>query len=495
MLTSLVIKCNKISNLSKFAKNKLLQQSGLYLLGQSLQKACSLLLIPIWTAYLTPSDYGITGTLGAYANILHILLMFGIYGAVVRYYFELQYDIEAQATYVTSNFFFLLIVPGAVLGSLMLFGQSLWAWASSDAIPFQPYVVLMLITAYGGLLYALPYSLFQAQQKAHKCVALDFVGFLITVSLSLFFVVGYHQGAFGMMLGGAVSQTILALVATGLLLKEWFRPRFAWTHIASSLKFGLPLVPHLLSGWALTFADRVMLERMVSLEEVGRYTLGYNIGMIMNLVVTSINQAYQPYYFSLMKSAADVEQKIVRFVCLYFTGIGFITLLGSLFAGEIVSLATPPRFHLSAVYIPPILLGYMTVGLYFIVASPLFYYKKTFYLPFISGIAAIFNVCLNLLLIPKFGPIAAAWSTFACYAFIAGLYYILAQKVSPLPYPVRRIVLVILLILGAVLFTGNLPLFAPATYAIKLLFIGVYLVVVYFLIVRFSLLTKPQIVH
>jgi len=467
-----------------FLRSKLLLQSGFYLLGQSLQKACSLLLIPIWTFYLTPADYGITGTLGAYSTILHILLMFGIYGAVVRHYFDFQDDLETQRSYVTSNFLFLAIVPGTVLGSLMLFGQPLWAWASSNAIPFHPYVALMLIAAYGGLLYRLPYSLFQAQQKAHKCVTLDFVSFLTSVGFSLLFVVGYQQGAYGMILGGAISQTIIALVATGLLLKEWFVPRFDWKHIVSTLKFGLPIVPHLLSGWALTFVDRLMLERMVPLDEVGRYTLGYNLGMVMSVIVMSINEAYQPYYFRLMKSGIDAERKIFRIVCFYLAGVGFLTLLGSLFAGEIVSLLTPARYHASAMYIPAILLGYMMVGIYFFVSSPIFFYKKTIYLPLITGIAAVLNICLNLLLIPKFGPLAAAWNTFACYAFMAVLYYFLAQRISPFAYPVWRAAFVVLFIIVAGLTVHNLPLFALATWATKFFIGAVYLGGVYILLVK-----------
>jgi len=465
-----------------FLKSKLLQQSGFYLLGQTFQKACSLLLIPIWTVYLTPSDYGITGTLGAYSTILHILLMFGIYGAATRHYFDFQNDIEGQRAYVTSNFLFLLVVPGAVLGSLLLFGQALWARATSNAIPFHPYVVLMLIGAYGGLLYRLPYSLFQAQQKAHKCVVLDFGSFLTSVGLSLLFVVGYRQGAYGMMLGGAISQTILALVATGLLLKEWFVPRLEWKHIASSLKFGLPIVPHLLSGWVLTFVDRVMLERMVPLDEVGRYTLGYNLGMIMSMVVTSINEAYQPYYFGLMKSGRDAKRKIFQIVCYYLAGIGFLTLLGSLFSGEMISLLTPPRYHASGNYVPAILLGYMMVGIYFFVSSPIFYHKKTLYLPFITGIAAVLNISLNLMLIPKFGPIAAAWNTFACYAFMTTLYYILAQRISPFPYPVCRAVVTILFILAAGLAVQHLPLFELSTWFVKLALCLVYCAAAYFLL-------------
>ena len=120
----------------KLLRSKLLQQSGFYLVGQFLQKAVSFLLLPVWTIYLTPSDYGIMGTLAAYNGVIGILLMFGIYGAVTRHYFDFKEDHETQRRYVSSNFFFLVVVSGAVLTILALFGRPLWERATSNAIQF-----------------------------------------------------------------------------------------------------------------------------------------------------------------------------------------------------------------------------------------------------------------------------------------------------------------------------------------------------------------------
>ena len=89
----------------------------------------------------------------------------------------------------------------------------------------------MLITVYGGLLYRIPYSLYQAQQKVKKCVSLDFGSFLLSVGISLILVVGLRKGVYGMIMGGCVAQTLITLVATGLLLREWFVPR--WNGVIS----------------------------------------------------------------------------------------------------------------------------------------------------------------------------------------------------------------------------------------------------------------------
>jgi O-antigen/teichoic acid export membrane protein len=473
----------------RLLKSKLLHQSGFYMLGQILQKAVSFLLLPVWTIYLSPSDYGIMGTLAAYSIILSILLMFGISGAVTRHYFDFREDHEAQRRYVSSNFVFIAVVPGSILAALIFFGTPLWTAVTaspiaSNAIPFRPFVVLMLFTVYGGLLYSLPYSLYQAQQKAHKCVSLDLCSFVISVGLSLFLVVGLKKGVYGMMLGSCIASVLTALFASGLLLRQWFVPRLEWRYIQRSLVFGLPIVPHLLSQWALAMVSRVMLQRMVPMDDVGRYTLGYNLGMLMLMIVTSINQAYQPYYFNLMTSSANPQPRILRIILFYLAGMGFIALVGSVFAGELVALMTPARYHASAQYVPPVVVGYFMVGLYYIVSSPIFFHKKTHLLPIITGISAVMNIILNYLLIPRFGAIASAWNTFVCYAFMLVLYYVVAQKMSPFPYPLWRTLLLLAFLIGAILVAESVPIFTPMAWATKAALAGVYLIFSYLLFIK-----------
>ena len=475
----------------QFLRSKLLQQSGFYLLGQVLPKAFAFFLIPIWTAYLTPSDYGITGTLAAYSGILNIVLMLGIYGSVSRHYFEYQNDQERQREFISTNFLFMVFFSGGAIALLAIFGQPIWAAATSNVIPFQPLVVLTLITCFAGLIYRFPYTLFQAQQKAHKCVSLDLALFLASISLSLALVVGMKKGVYGMVLGACIAQVTVTAVAVAILAKEWLVPRFRWQYVLESLRFGLPLVPHLLSGWALNFVDRVMLERMVPLDEVGRYTLGYNLGMILLTIVTSINEAYQPYYFKLMSGGSpEPGRKIVRIVLIYTAGIGFLALVGSLFAGELVALLTPVKYHASARYVPPILLGYLMVGFYFFISSPLFFFKKTSLLPLVTGTAALLNIALNYLLIPRYGAIAAAWITFVCYFFMMCTYYLVARKLNAAAFPLGRVLLTTGFLLGATFLSDAAGSFTLAAWAIKSGILGAYIGLAYFLLLKPTMNSK-----
>lgn len=432
-------------------RSRLATQSGLYLLGQVFQKAASFLLIPVWTYYLLPADYGIVGTMGAYNNLLHIVLMLGIYGSLVRHYYELETRPEERRSYVFSNFLFLSAVSGVILIGLSIFGSRWWNTISSGSIPFHPFVTITLLTVWAGLISRTLLTLYQAQQRVTAYVVMEGIAFAVSVIFGLIFVAGYRMGAYGQILGAFIAQAAMTIAAIVLLFREWFTTRLAWRHVWNALIFGLPLVPHLLSAWALMFVDRIMLEHFVPLPDVGFYNLGYNLGMGMLVLVTSINQAYQPYYYGLMSSTPEPHSKILKIVSVYFGVLGLVTLFGSLFAGELIALLTPQKYQNAAVFVPPILLSYLLVGLYYFVGSPLFYFKKTKLLPIITGTAAVLNIVLNYFLIPKYGAIAAAWTTLASYGAMLGLYYLVAQKISPLQYPLWRYGILIAILLAVVI--------------------------------------------
>lgn len=469
--------------LMRLIRSKLLTQSGFYLAGQLLQKATSFLLVPIWTLYLMPADYGIVGTMAAYSTLLHIVLMLGIYSAVVRYLYE-EHDQAERKTYIFSNFIFLCLFSGLVLVGLYFLKNLWWSKISSGGIPFDPFVTLTLVSVWAGFISRFVLFVYQAQQRALAYIILEAAGFILSVGFGLFFVVHYKMGAYGQILGGFIGQAVVTAIALVIVFQDWFSPHLALKPVWDALKFGLPLVPHLLSGWALTFVDRIMLEHFVPLSDVGYYNLGYNLGMGMLVLVTSINQAYQPHYYDLMRSGREPEKRIIRITSLSIAGLGVITLFGSLFAGELITVLTPPKYQNAAIFVPPILLSYLFVGFYFFVGSPLFYFKKTGLLPLITGSAAVLNVLLNLLLIPRYGAIAAAWSTLISYGAMLLFYYIIAQNIHRLPYPIGRYGALIAILVSAVVLTQPAFDASGERVLVKLSICGAFAALAFVMLVR-----------
>jgi len=157
----------------KLKHHKLVTNATVYISGHVLQKGVGFLLLPLWARFLTPDDYGITGTLAAYSGVLSAILMMGLYGAVVRHYFDYENDLENQKEYITSVLLFQIIVAFIIILLLDVSGPVLWKYFTAGNIPFRPYVRLMLWTVYIGIVIQIPLAIYRAQQKARAYVIIQ----------------------------------------------------------------------------------------------------------------------------------------------------------------------------------------------------------------------------------------------------------------------------------------------------------------------------------
>jgi O-antigen/teichoic acid export membrane protein len=205
---------------------------------------------------------------------------------------------------------------------------------------------------------------------------------------------------------------------------------FGGKYLAFSLSFGVPIVIHLLSGVMHSSIDRAILADMVSVAELGLYTLGYQVGMVMAIVTTSVNKAWQPSYYEVMESNdPKKDHHIRRTYNLWLIVMSLICTLGILWGGDILKLITPQNFHGASVVIPYVLLGYFFHGLYYFAVSPIFFHKRTILLPIFTGAAAaLVNIGLNFLLIPYLGITGAALATTISMFFQALVVYIVGRR-------------------------------------------------------------------
>ena len=188
------------------------------------------LLIPLWARFLTPQDYGITGTLLAYGGVLATLLGLGLSGAVVRHYYDYSTDRTRLSRYITSVILFQIAVPGLVVVALDIWGQALWVRLTADTIPFYPYVQVMLWATYVDLLSQIPVALYQAQQRATQFVYVQYGRFLLGVATSVLFVIALRLGAYGVLLSQLVAGALVSATVLYLAGRTWFTRSLAWRY-------------------------------------------------------------------------------------------------------------------------------------------------------------------------------------------------------------------------------------------------------------------------
>jgi O-antigen/teichoic acid export membrane protein len=242
---------------------------------------------------------------------------------------------------------------------------------------------------------------------------------------------------------------IVFLAVYGVMALRVARPSFEPELLRQALGFGLPLVPHMLGGVLLFLADRLILERLASLSDVGLYSLGYTVGTAVGLFVGAINSAWTPIFYDTVDTQTDAPQVLGRILTLYVAGVATLALTVGLFARELLIFLVAPQFQAAHVVVPAVATGYVFQGLYFMAVTPLFQAKRTRVIPVITIVAVLVNIALLILWIPSHGILGAAYATIVAFAVQFALTAWFAQRLFPLKYDWQKLATIGLLYTAA----------------------------------------------
>jgi O-antigen/teichoic acid export membrane protein len=270
--------------------------------------------------------------------------------------------------------------------------------------------------------------------------------FLFRVGLNIVFVVYLGRGVAGIFLATLLANLVYAVPYTWIAWRG-MRAAFDRSLLRGSLAYALPFVPHRLSNWVLNVSDRIILENYVPLDALGLYTVGYRFGLTLAALLDAVNLAWVPFYYKTAKEEGG-QDALARLVTYYVFALTFLTLGTVLLSREVVYLMAAPSFHPSYRVVPPVAIAYGLHGLYLVMVSGPSYVKKTGQIPMYTGIAAVVNIAINVLLIPRYGMMVAAWSTMIAFLVRAVLISLFSLRVFPLGYDWRRMGLTVALGIG-----------------------------------------------
>jgi O-antigen/teichoic acid export membrane protein len=425
------------SDIKNLAKNSLVYGAGSVIL-----KAIGFFLIPLYTRFLTPADYGIMAVTGSIESVLRIIITLKLSSAVTYFFFNT--DNENERRKINGTIWILMTLISFVIALVLdQFSESL-ATLFFRNIPFSPYIRLSIWTAFFGSLSLMPFVLWKIKEKPKQYITFTVTNTLLVISLIIYLVVFRRQGAYGYIFGTFLGTMIMSLFFVIVTLRQ-SKLIIQWKMLGGILAYSLPLIPHAISSWLLNLSDRTILERFVSLDQIGIYSLGYQFGSIIMLISTAINYAWVPYLFKTVKEdEAHANKRIARIATYYVLVITFVALGISLFINILIILMAKSTFHGATQVTYWVLGGHILNSFYYIPVNFLFLTKNTKYVPIITLISGILNVSLNLLLVPQFGIKAAAVVTFVSYAIMLLLVLVITQRVYPIDYEFKRISQVIL---------------------------------------------------
>jgi O-antigen/teichoic acid export membrane protein len=256
-----------------------------------------------------------------------------------------------------------------------------------------------------------------------------------------------NMGIKGSLQASTITAGTFAFIGLSLC-KSMLGFSFSWQVIKSMLKFGLPLVPSLMSSYVLSQADRWFLQSYSTMDVLGIYSLGYRVGSMINLfVVQPFQLIWLPMIFETEKKpgAKHFFEQMLTYMLLFsfWVGLGI-----SLFSKELLTVMATPAYQGAYATIPWIVLAYVIYGGYMVVNIGIYIKNKTAYAMWLVGAAALSNILFNFMLIPSLGGLGAAQATLLSYIILFIIALFVNRRIFPLDYEWIRIAKVALVALS-----------------------------------------------
>lgn len=422
-----------------------------YIFADVIIKGIAFLSIPIFTRLLDPYDYGVIAIFGSFVSIFTIIGDLGISGSVTRFYYEKNDKFEE---FFGSVIGFVIIWSFSISFILYLLRYKLKLFFS---IPID-IIIIGISVVFTGVFLKILLAFFMAAKKSKKYAKTKVIKAVLFLLVSLFLTIILKNNKYYGKIAGRLIIEIIFLVYAIIIIYKHSKLKFNLSYIKYSLFFGIPIVFHLLSGYILKSFDKIIINQLIGMKETGLYSFAYKIGMMQNIITMGALKAWTPIFYEKMNKNKNLEleglaKKYSKFV--YFLAVILI-----LFSKEIVYVMADKKYHSSLNVVPIVIISYLFLYLYTMYVNYSFYKKKTFLIAFFTIIAGLTNISLNYLLIPKYGYIAAAWTTLISYFLLFILhylnvkYFLKIKKIIKLKVFIPNLIKILLIILTYFILNG-----------------------------------------
>ena len=425
---------------------KYLKNVPWYILGSISTKAIAFFLLPVFTKYLTPEDFGVLANLESFGRLIPVVLSLYLDSAFGRYYFQERESILRVRRLYSTHFWFILIWGGCA--SLVLLAATHNVLNSLLGVTVLP-IIIIIFTSLFSQLALMVMAMWRANLMSKNISILQISTSLLSVGITLYLLVYENYGWQARIYGIAgMTSMQFALLLIYVVKKRMIDFTFDIAMLKRSLLFSIPLIPNLAAGWIAGFSDRIVLTYYGYLADTGLYSIAFQFAFILYILNDSITQVQGPIAFSGLTYDSEVAKKQTSiFLTIFLWIIFFFYLAITLFSKYLLEEFTSQEFHTAYVLVPILSIIYILSGVYRIFTNIILFHGRTWIISFGAIIQAILNILLNILFIPKFGMYAAAWSSVLSMAFYTIWIFLWAQSIDRIKIESKTISTIILLVI------------------------------------------------
>lgn len=395
--------------------------SIVFLLVSIIQKGLAYITTPIYTNLLTTDEFGKVAVFLTWFQLIGIVSMFSLQAGVFNNgMMEYKHDRDG---YMFSMLMLSNIIT-VITGVIFIGGYRIWEkYIKLD----MPLILLMfaLFLTQPAMNFWQSRNRFEFKYKMLAVATLSSCIFSPIIAVICIFLFPNNK-VYGRLFGAECTLIAFYLFFyIYIVIKSKGKLNTSYWRFA--LLFNLPLIPHYLSQYLLNSSDKLMISYLINDTETAYYNVAYSVGAVVTIVWSAINTSLLPFTYENCekKNYGHISDITNPLILLY----GAACLLIILFAPELISIMAPKEYSIAIYVVPPIVGGVFFQSLYYIFANAIYYYKKPKYVMYASFSAAIINLVLNYIFIPKYGFIAAGYTTLISFLIQVLMDYFAMKKV------------------------------------------------------------------
>lgn len=424
-----------INKLLALKKSSLLKNSSVYLLASVLNASIPFLLLPILTRYLEPSEYGEIAVFQVWVSLIGAVCGLSVHGAANRKYFDYDNPDKSIGDFIgacvtllilSTAFLSIFIYPFHNILTELLGIKEIWLWLGIP-VAFSNFLIQLRLGQWQVRKRAAWYGVFQISRS------------FFDMLLSLLLVVVLTLGVTGRLSGITSTACIFSIISVislrySNILKLGWRPDL----MREALKFGVPLIPHILGAFLLLTADRAIISSELGLREAGVYMVAAQLSMAMSILLEAVNKAFSPWLFEKLKRNEDVEKrKIVKFSYAYSFFLLFLASLALIVGGDVLRFIAGEKYSAAGEIVGWLFLAQAFRGMYFLFTNYIFFVKRTGVIAKITIVFGLLHIGILYVFINHFGVIGAAYALcISMFLQMLGTWYT-ANRLVNMPWVVR----------------------------------------------------------
>lgn len=410
-----------------------------YGVGLVIGRIASFIMLPFYTRYLTPADYGVMQLVEMTLEIVAILAGTRIAGGVFLYYRRAKDEAERRQVLSTaSTILFLSFAFFAVLTALSA------PWLSQLVFGVPDHALLIQLSAATFAvqsLFTVPMALLRIENRSVQFVVVATVKLVIQISLNITFLAVLGLGVVGVFVSTLAANAVLAAwLFVPFALKYGFAFSAHWAR--TLLRFGIPLMGTHFASFVTTFSDRYFLRVNGDVTAVGIYSLAYQFGFVLFYMgYTPFASVWEPTRFQVAERA-DRDTLFAR--SFLYMNLLFITMAVAiaLAVGDFIRVMSDPAFWPAADLVPVILAAYILQAWSSFQEVGVLVKERTGYSTLANWIGAATAIAGFALLVPRFLGWGAAFAAVIAFGARQITTYVASQRLFPLRYqwaPVWRL--------------------------------------------------------